>query len=185
MMGWLGMAAAPRTPRPELKDRVLERAQRSRPARWPLLLAAAVLLGALTGGGVLWHRAGRLAVDLAAARDTLNLLRQPGGRVLMIPVTTSGRTGAMTIYADSLTRRWLVTCHHFAPNLPGQAYQLWFLTGSGPRPAAVMAMDRDTPMVMTLEVPSGLGTVTGLAMSVEPRGGSPAPTGSLVFHVDL
>lgn len=184
MSDWLGMAAAPRPPRPELKDRVLQRAVGARAVRWSTLLAAA-LAGVLVGGGVLWQRAGRLAVDLAAARDTLSLLRQPGGRVLMIPVTTAGQPGAMTIYADSLTRRWLVTCHHLAPNIPGQAYQLWFLTGTGARPAAVMLMDRDTPMVMTMEAPAGAERVTGIAMSVEPRSGSPAPTGTLLFRVAL
>ena len=184
MSDWLGMAVAPHTPRPELKDRVLHRAQSARRMHWPML-AAAVLAGALVGGGMLWSRAARLTVDLSAARDTLNLLRQPGGRVLMIPVTTGGRAGALTFYADSLTRRWLVTCHHLAPNLAGQAYQLWFLTGSQARPAALMPMDRDAPMVMSMEVPPGAGQVTGVAMSVEPRSGSAAPTGALVFRVDL
>ena len=103
----------------------------------------------------------------------------------MIPVTTAGRPGALTVYADGVTRRWLVTCHHLTPNLPEQAYQLWFLTGQVARPAAVMAMDRDVPMVMTLEAPSGAERVTGLAMSVEPRGGSTTPTGALLFRVEL
>ncbi|HKE91017.1 MAG TPA: anti-sigma factor [Gemmatimonadales bacterium] len=184
MSDWLGMAAAPRTPRPELKDRVLRRAQSARRMRWSML-AAAALVGALAGGGLFWSRAARLEGNLAAARDTLDLLRQPGGRVLLIPVTTAGRPGAMTVYADSLTRRWLITCHHLTPNLPSQAYQLWFLTGSEARPAGVMPMDHDVPMVMTLEVPAGAGKVTGLAMSVEPRAGSKAPTGALVFRVEL
>jgi anti-sigma-K factor RskA len=184
MSDWLGMAAAPRTPRPELKDRVLRRAQSARRIHWSML-AAAVLAGALAGGGLFWLRSARLEGHLAAARDTLDLLRQPGGRVLMIPVTTAGRPGTMTVYADSLTRRWLVTCHHLTPNLPGQAYQLWFLTGPVARPAAVMPMDHDVPMLMTLEVPPGAGKVTGLAMSVEPRAGSHAPTGALVFRVEL
>ena len=184
MSEWLGMAAAPRPPRPELKDRVLRRAQSARRIPWAML-AAAVLVGALAGGGLFWLRASSLEGDLTAARDTLDLLRQPGGRVLMIPVTTAGRPGAMTVYADSLTRRWLVTCHHFTPNLPGQAYQLWFLVGSVARPAAVMPMEHDVPMLMTLEVPPGVGKVTGLAMSVEPRAGSTTPTGALVFRVEL
>lgn len=184
MSDWLGMAAAPRAPRPELKDRVLRRAQSARRMHWSSL-AAAVLVGALAGGGLLWYRAARLEGDLSAARDTLDLLRQPGGRVLMIPVTTAGRSGALTVYADSLTRRWLVTCHHLTPNLPGQAYQLWFLTGSVARSAALMPMDRDVPMVMTFAAPPEAGTVTGLAMSVEPRAGSTTPTSALVFRVDL
>lgn len=184
MSDWLGMAAAPRTPRPEVKDRVMQRALSGRRVHWPTL-AAAILAGVLVGGGALWYRSSRLTADLAAARDTLSLLRQPGGRVLMIPVMTAGRPGALTIYADSLTQRWLVTCHHLAPNLPGQAYQLWFLAGSEARPAALMPMDRDTPMVMTMSVPPGMGKVTGVAMSVEPSSGSATPTGALVFRVDL
>ncbi len=184
MSDWLGMAAPPRTPRPELKDRVLRRAQSARRMHWSML-AAAALAGALVGGGLFALRSARVEGNLVAARDTLDLLRQPGGRVLMIPVTTAGRSGAMTVYADSLTRRWLVTCHHFTPNLPGQAYQLWFLTGPVARSAAVMPMDHDVPMVMLLEAPPGEGKVTGLAMSVEPRAGSTAPTGALVFRVEL
>lgn len=184
MSDWLGMAAAPRAPRPELKDRVLRRAQSARRMQWSML-AAAALVGALVGSGGFWLRAARLEGHLAAARDTLDLLRQPGGRVLMIPVTTAGRPGAMTVYADSVTRRWLVTCHHFTPNQPGQAYQLWFLTGSVARSAAVMPMDHDVPMVMTFEVPPSAGKVTALAMSVEPRAGSTAPTGALLFRVEL
>lgn len=184
MSDWLGMTAPPRPPRPELKDRVLQRALSPRRIPWSLL-AAAALLGAVAGGGMLWQRASRLAGDLSAARDTLDLLRQPGGRVYMAPVTTAGRPGALTIYADSLTRRWLVTCHHLTPNRPGQAYQLWFLIGTTARPAALMPMDSDVPMVMTLAVPPGAGQVTGLAMSVEPRTGSRAPTSALLFRVDL
>lgn len=184
MSDWLGMAAPPHSPRPELKDRVLRRVQTGRRAYWSIS-AAAALVGALVGGGLIWHRAHRLQGDLAAARDTLDLLRQPGGRVLMIPVTTYGRPGALTIYADSLSRRWLVTCHHLTPNQPGQAYQLWFMSGSVARPAAVMPMDHDVPMVMTIDVPPGLQDVTGIAMSVEPRTGSSAPTGALLFRVDL
>jgi hypothetical protein len=48
-----------------------------------------------------------------------------------------------------------------------------------------MPMDSDAPMVMTLEVPRGIGPVTGVAMSVEPRTGSVAPTGPMLFRVDL
>ena len=184
MSDWLGMAAPPRAPRPELKDRVLQHALSTRRLPWSILVAAA-LLGAVAGAVMLWQRATRLEGDLVAARDTLDLLRQPGGRVYLIPVTTAGRPGALTVYADSLTRRWLVTCHHLTPNRPGEAYQLWFLTGTGPRPAALMPMDRDVPMVMTLQAPPGTVEITGLAMSVEPRAGSHAPTGELLFRVDL
>ena len=186
MSDWIGMDGAPRTPRPELKDRVMSRALAVRPAaqRW-LLAAAAVLALSLLSSGLLWRRAARLEQRLAATRDTLDLLRQPGTRVIPIPVVVGSRTGELTIFVDSVTHRWLVTCHNLAPNAPGQAYQLWFVTEQGMRVAALMPMDGDTPMVLALDMPSGAGKVMGVAMSVEVREGSVEPKGPMLFHVDL
>lgn len=186
MSDWIGMGAAPQVPRPELKARVLGRALAARPAapRWVLAAAAALALS-LLGVGLLWQRSTRLEQRLVATRDTLDLLRRPGTRVIPISVVVGLRTGELTIFADSVTHRWLVTCHNLAPNAPGQAYQLWFVTEQGMRAAALMPMDGDAPMVMALDMPSGVGKVMGVAMSVEARGGSVEPKGPMLFHVDL
>ena len=109
MSDWMGMAATPRTPRPELKAQIMARATVAPVRRaWPLAAAALLVLG-VAGSGLLWRRAVRLQADLAAARDTLGLLRQPGTRVIAIPVVTAGHPGELTIFADSLSHRWLVT----------------------------------------------------------------------------
>jgi len=180
-------------PPPGLKARVLARAGAAgaRP-RWPLALAAGLAL--LAGGLAWWGRTeslrvaeteGRLADAMAAYRDTLSLLRSPGVRVIQIPVSTNGQAGAVTIFADTMTHRWLVTCHHLAPNQPGQVYQLWFITSTGMTSAAVIAEAGNVPMVKALEMPKGAGTVMGAAMSIEPAAGVTAPTGPLVFHYML
>ena len=93
--------------------------------------------------------------------------------------------GALTIFADTGSRRWLVTCHNLAPNAPDQAYQLWFVTERGMRSAALMVMDHDAPMIMAMDVPSDAGTVMGVAMSVEGRAGSREPNGPMLFRVEL
>ena len=193
MTDWLGMAAPPRAPRPELKGRVLARALARR--RWPLVAAALVAITLGGGAGAWW--AYRAIGTLTAERDTLvarvhaledtvaTFIHGPATRLIQIPVSTGGRVGSVTIFADSVRHRWLVRCDGLAPNARDQAYQLWFITDRGMATAALMPMDEDRPMVMGLEMPGADLRVVGAAMSIEPRAGSTAPSGPMVFHLVL
>ena len=191
MTDWLGMAASPRSPPPELKARVLARALERR--RWMWALAAAALLVVLAGGGGAYWASrtirglsaerDTLATRLAALEDTVNsFLHGTATRLVQVPVSTGGRLGAVTIFADEARHRWLVRCDGLAPNEPDQAYQLWFITDKGMKTAAIMPMDQDRPMVMALEMPTDHAQVMGAAMSIEPRAGSAEPRGPMVFH---
>lgn len=187
---WLGMAARPRAPRPGLKDEVLARAHAAghrRRVPWLPLAAAATLLVALGAGWRALDRAQRQArageAALAAARDTLDLLRRPGARVYHIPIVTDGRRGTVTIFADSASHRWLVACHDMSPNAPGETYQIWFVTETGTQSAMLMPMHDATPMMSAVALP--VVRVVGAAMSVEPVGGSAEMRGPAVFRVAL
>lgn len=194
MTDWLGMLAAPRTPRPELKGRVLARALAPR-RRWPLAAAAVITLA--VAGGAWWAKRtidtlsaerAALVARVQALEDTVaTFIHGPATRLIQIPVSTGGRVGSVTIFADSARHRWLVRCDGLAPNARDQAYQLWFITDRGMATAAVMPMDEDRPMVMALEMPRGGEggadeRVLGAAMSIEPRAGSATPSGPMVFH---
>jgi anti-sigma-K factor RskA len=135
--------------------------------------------------GVLEGERARLLAELQAARDSLSFIMGTSSRVIQIPVSTNGRVGAVTIFADSVKHRWLVRCEGLAPNARGQSYQLWFLTNKGARSAAVMAMDTDTPMVLALDMPPDSSRVMGAAMSIEARQGSAEPRGPMVFRLTL
>jgi hypothetical protein len=123
-------------------------------------------------------------------RDTLGFVRGTATRVVWVPVTTNGRLGGVTIFADSAARRWLVRCEGMAPNEPDETYQIWFVTAGGLKRAALMTMgeQESTVMVMAFAIPDDVGPVTGAAMSIEPRaggGGSAEPRGPMVFHLRL
>lgn len=195
MSDWLGMGAAPRTPRSGMKERVLARAltPRRQLSGRALALAAAIVL-ALGAAGYwtvqtvrsLRGEVAQLAGTLDRYRDTLNtFLRSPASHILYAPVTTNGRLGAVTILTDSVSRRWLVRCEGLAPNEVDETYQLWYLTDQGPRAAGLMPMMTSDPMTMTLEVPADSARVTGVAMSIEPRDGSVKPSGPMVFRLSL
>lgn len=162
---------------------------RARPERrWPLALAAVLTLSAGILGWWGWRESRELASTraslndaIAAYRDTLSLLRSPGTRVIDIPVSTNGQVGAVTVFADTLTHRWLVTAHHLAANQPGQVYQLWLITATGIVSASVIPVSGSAPTVEVLEMPKG-EEVTGVQMTIEKGLGSPAPTGPTVFR---
>jgi hypothetical protein len=155
---------------------------------------AALLLAAASAGGWWTYRTiialaaerDRLAARVGALEDTVaSFIHGPATRLIQIPVSTGGRVGSVTIFADSVRHRWLVRCDGLAPNAPDQAYQLWFSTDRGMESAALMAMDADRAMVVALELPGAGERVLGATMSIEPRSGSPQPRGPVVFHVEL
>ena len=186
MTEWLGMSVPPRAPRPEARSQVLARAfGTSYPWRssFPLAIAAAALL--VVAASVFTVRSvQRLRGEVAQLRDSLALVafRLPGARTVAIPVTTSGRHGTITVLADSASQTWVITCLHLTPNTPSETYQFWFVTDTGMQNAALMPMDGSEPMAMSIAVPAG---ARGLAMSIEPRGGSALPHGTLLFERDL
>lgn len=67
--------------------------------------------------------------------------------------------------------------------LPGdQTYQLWLIPTDGPpAPAGLLAVQADTPIWLKLQVTPDLSDFAAVGVSVEPAGGSTAPTGPIVL----
>ena len=62
----------------------------------------------------------------------------------------------------------------------GQVYQLWLLHRDGPESVGVLGSGGALEAVIP-----DLGSGDGLGLTIEPAGGSPAPTGELVLRVDV
>ena len=66
------------------------------------------------------------------------------------------------------------------PALPaGDVYQLWFVLPDAPLSAALLEPDQDGEATVMLVVPDTVTLPAVMAMTVEPAGGVPAPTGDL------
>ena len=66
------------------------------------------------------------------------------------------------------------------PPLPaGRTYQVWFLTPGAPISAGLIKPDQTGRVTAAFDVPPGAASPKGLAVSIEPDGGVPAPTGAL------
>ena len=120
-------------------------------------------LQALAGTGVL-------------ARDALALLARPGTRLVPL-LPGPGQEGRAVAILDAAGRRALVASSSLPP-WPGKTYQLWVIRGAAPpRPAGFLtpsagggAAGEVDPALLEGSPPDAL------AVSLEPAGGSPAPT---------
>ena len=73
----------------------------------------------------------------------------------------------------------LFAAYNLPPLPAGRTYQLWYLTGSAPVSAGIFKPDDAGRAAVTQQPPAPAPAVTGLAVSIEPEGGVPAPTGAI------
>jgi len=136
--------------------------------RWSTLAAAlAVLVAVAVPSTVAWRQADRAAQAEARADRITTLLAEPGARVLSAPVT-SGGTAVAVVTADAA----LVTATGVAAPADGDVYQLWVMRDGVPVPDATTGVADGALQVATDAYRAG----DALALTVEPAGGSEAPT---------
>lgn len=205
----LARSAPPAVPPPQVREALLRRVTASARARtgrrapwlrWAVGTAAAVVAGAwFTGAWVAVRyeaRLGQMARETfalrqrlekseAALRDELalyagavELLRDPATRV----VTLRG-AGPTPGAAGRLIWNEASGGHLFVAKLPpapvGKTYELWTISGKTPRPAGLFTVDasgRGSHRLAAADKP-----VDVFAVTLEPEGGMPAPTGPIVL----
>ena len=147
---------------------------RSRPdrSRWALIGAAAA--AALVVGGV-------AGIAIGGAEDEPSDLAELAAAALDDPdatvatLATGDGQDAARVVVDGTTGYVLVDD---LPQLPeGEEYQLWKLGGEGDIPVSLGVIGDGSTGVAAVGVPAGTAQ---LALSTEPEGGSPTPTGAIV-----
>lgn len=81
------------------------------------------------------------------------------------------------VLVDPDNRRWVVMAFDLPPIPSDKDYQLWFMPAKGnPVSAGILAPGPGGSQFGTIAIPPDLTNVTGAAISLEPKGGSPTPT---------
>ena len=181
------------SPRAELRARVLDQAfgnveaglqtgQRrgvpmSRATVW-LALAAAIVIA--VGAAAYAVRLQRQVSDLQArfeqAQATAAVLAAPD----LARIDLQGQAVAPSARARALWSRsnGLVFSAANLPQAPaGKAYQVWVVTAQMPISAGLLATDRNGGGTQYYYTPSDIGAPVAVAVTLEPAGGVPAPTG--------
>lgn len=170
-----------------LKSRVMNAVRRpavppERPAPWLAYVAAAaaLLLAALAGFDDLALRSasGRDAARIAALQERADAeagrvaqLVAPGSKHFEVPggevVTSGGRV--------------LIAMRHMPPPPPGRVYQAWTLARGAKGVAPSVTFVPDASGLVLIELPEGAAGLAAVAVSLEPAGGSKAPTSPPAF----
>lgn len=206
----LATAARGPTPSEDLKARVLGRVAASKvvslPTRPPsrstvpptvwAALAASLALATWLGASLFTARsqlAARTAAEdsvrsaLAAVQGrlterekTLNWILEPGIELSVLN-STGNAEPKIQFFVNRQRRMAMVHAFNLSVAEAGKVYQLWFIQDGKPVPSVTFNAESDGhAMVENIILPAG-GGITHAAVTVEPTGGSTAPTSPVIL----
>jgi anti-sigma-K factor RskA len=200
-------AAAPVPPPPAVKAALMDRiaaepapsraaapvlAPRRRRPLWPLILSGAMAAGlaaVVVGWSVsstyekrldaLARDADQLKAELRSQQAVIAILRDPTTQVVALAGLPPAPTARARMMWHANAGGVFVATGLPAPP-PGKTYQLWAIAGSdAPVSAGVFSVDaRGTGSLSVSPLP-GVGAVNTFAVTLEPAGGLPAPSGEM------
>lgn len=179
IVGHMALAAPPATPSPRVKAKLLAATKPRRLTPWLPAAAAALVAAGITAVAILvptQRGVNALRAELAAAR------------VVSMEGTGPQPQAAARIFWDEERGIWHVYLANMKPSEPGRTYQLWFITPDQTKVSAgTFDVGRRGVGEIVVIVPPGLGQISLAAVTEEPAGGVPQPTGAiqLVGKLDI
>ncbi len=146
-------------------------------------MAAVVLFTALfVGLVVLWRENRAVKEELARSKAFLEVVTAPGARVKELKGMDLGSGATATVAYDKNGRAILIADK--LPSVPqGKAYQLWFIVGKNPpMPGKTFSPDDAGKGVLKDQMPKEALDSAIFAITVEPEGGVPVPTGQIYLR---
>ena len=191
----LAVSAKPMEPSPEVRERLLNevRKELSVPQVLPfrsatrnvwnrsLAAMAAVIIATvlIVGLVMVWRENRAMREQLANTQEFQQLINTPGSRMTELKGTDVGAGAFAKLVYDNNGRAMLLADK--LPSVPqGKAYQLWFIVGNNPpMPGKTFVPDSEGKGVLKDQMPQSALNAAVFAITLEPAGGLPAPTGKI------
>jgi anti-sigma-K factor RskA len=181
----LAELAEPINAPPEVRRRMMAALQPARETRrWVWLAQALAVASICLLAAVVWSN-GRLASTrtrlerVAGERDQLRtaveILSRIDTRTIQFGPSNAGAHGRVLVNPKG---GFVVVGSELPQIAEDRTFELWLVPANGkpPVPAGVFRTERAGPFVHVSQQPVDPATIAAVAVSVEPRGGSPAPT---------
>ncbi len=158
------------------------------------IAAAVIFVGLVIGLVVLWRQnlvaraeVARLSAQIKETSSQLDrkqkmlqLLTTPGARMTELAGTKEAPTAHGMLAVDSKSGRAVFMAQGLPQAPAGKAYQLWFIADKHPpMPGSVFKTDATGSAMMDEQLPAGALNAGTFAVTLEPQGGMPAPTGPM------
>jgi anti-sigma-K factor RskA len=154
---------------------VQPRRAESRTARW-LLIAATALLA---------FTAGYLFKKNAEWRRQVDDIVSPRTRIITMVGDESPQANAK-VFWDTKSQQWAIYIFDLPAPPSDKDYQLWYVTQNAKISAAVFRTNEQGQSVLKLTLPpEALVGLAATAVTLEPRGGSPQPTGKFYLKATI
>ena len=181
---------ARKSPQPGMMQRIT--AWFSQPGRASLAVAGLSLV--LVIGMVFWNlglqsdvtkyqqQANNTANQMAQVQAAVDLLGQPGTVVKALPGNNT--TAYSQLIANDSQKRGVLLAYNLQPVTSDKTYEFWLLDKSGnPIPAGTFNVDQSGKGVLNVNMPKDvpMSNLSAGAVTIEPAGGLPKPTGKILM----
>ena len=196
----LAHAAPPRQPSPQVRERILEalRPSLARSSLVPWFLAAAAALLVVFVGlddarlrrqredlrGQTAQLSSRLSTAQAelARRDLrVRVLESEDVRILFLAGQGPQPSARARVFWSEKAKRGVLVAGNLAPLPAGKQYELWVFDRGKPVAAGVFDADSAGRALFESEDLAEISAAQNFAVTIEPRGGLPQPTGPIVL----
>jgi anti-sigma-K factor RskA len=175
---------------------VQTRRAESRTARWILIAATALL--AFTSAyffkqnaklarenDYLSRERDGLSEELAASRRQVEDIVAPKTKVIAMMGAEAPQANAKVVW-DTKAQQWVVYIFDLPAPPSDKDYQLWYVTANAKINARVFSTDEQGRAVLKLTLPpEALSGLAATAVTLEPKGGSPQPTGKFYLKASI
>ncbi len=181
--------ATPEAAEPALVVSQTDRSASGLSRLWGWVPAAAAAVVALSLGwlasdfrsriGTLEHEVHHWRGVAQKQEQLLELMTSADVKVMTLTGSEEAPQAGARILWDTERHQWTVLIYDLPPLPSEKTYQLWFLTGKSPIPSETFQSDAEGNGVVQIRFPNLQSAIAGAAVSIEPKGGVPQPTGPI------
>lgn len=187
----LALGTDPMEPSPEVREKILNKIRSESPSKvvpfpsprrrmWGAIAATLLLFALLVSLFVLWQQ----NRELRRQNQIAQVLNAAGSKVIELSGTNEA-SGATAKLAYDPTGRAVLIANGLPRTPAGKEYQLWFIVDNKPIPGKTFAPDDSGQSTLQDQVPEAARRSAIFAITLEPSGGVPSPTGAIYLRGEL